>query len=95
MKYLSPPKEIFDPNAYLERIRNIKIGLRKRTKILIFLSNHTETIHKISQHTNMSYRAVLHHLTLLELEGIIRRKGKKPYVWVLTGRGQKKLLNFG
>jgi len=35
---------------------------------------------------------VMHHLHLLENEGTVSRKGKRPYIWLLTGLGQKLLL---
>jgi predicted transcriptional regulator len=43
----------------------------------------------------MHYGVVMHHLKLLEAEGIVERKGNKPRVWSLTGLGQKRLENLG
>jgi hypothetical protein len=34
----------------------------------------------------------MHHLRLLESEGTVNRKGKRPYIWLLTGLGQKRLI---
>ncbi len=45
----------------------------------------------IENETGQSYRVVMHHLRLLEVEGTINRKGNRPYVWLLTGLGQKRL----
>jgi hypothetical protein len=32
-------------------------------------------------------------LRLLKNEGVVNRKGKRPYFWVLTGLGQKRLIS--
>lgn len=72
-------------------------GLKARTKIIKMMENvDTETgagkettARMISQFLNLSYRASLHHLHLLEEEKIVKRSGKRPYKWALTGKGQK------
>jgi hypothetical protein len=46
----------------------------------------------IAKEKVLSYGVVMHHLRLLENEGTVNRKGKRPYVWVLTGLGQKRLI---
>ncbi|MCW4046267.1 MAG: hypothetical protein NWE99_01705 [Candidatus Bathyarchaeota archaeon] len=40
----------------------------------------------------MSYNVVMHHLRLLQHEGTVIRRGDRPYVWMLTGLGQKRLV---
>lgn len=86
-------KELYHPNAYLENIRNIKLGLRARTKVLNFLEGRSLDAKTVAKETGLFYGVVMHHLRLLEAEGIVVRKGSRPYVWALTGAGQKRLVN--
>jgi len=84
-------KESYNPNAYLQRIKNVKSGLTARTKILASLEKKVAAATSISKGTSQSYSAVIHHLRLLESDGTVRRRGKKPYIWEKTGLGQKQL----
>jgi hypothetical protein len=34
-------------------------------------------------------------LKLLRISGVVYRRGSKPYVWTLTGLGQKRLASTG
>jgi DNA-binding transcriptional ArsR family regulator len=86
-------REAYHPNAYLSNIKNIKLGLRARTKILNVLVREVANAKTIAKETEMPYGVVMHHLRLLEAEGIVKREGSKPYVWTLTGLGQKRLVN--
>jgi len=44
--------------------------------------------------SGLSYRVVVHHLRLLEEESVVLKKGgKKPYVWQSTGVGQQRLVS--
>ena len=88
-------KEAYHPNAYLANIRNIKRGLQTRTKVLNVLDKSSVDAKAIAKETGMPYGVVMHHLRLLEAEGIIERKGSKPHIWVSTGLGQKRLVNLG
>jgi len=88
-------KEAYHPNAYLSDIRNIKLGLRARTRILNVLDTHSVDSKIIAKETGMTYRVIMHHLRLLEAEGIVERKEGKPHIWVTTGIGQKRLANLG
>ena len=47
----------------------------------------------IKKETGRSYRVVMHHLRLLEVEGTIYRKGNRHYSWSLTGMGQRRLVD--
>lgn len=47
----------------------------------------------VADANGMHYGVAVHHLKLLEKEGIVERKGNKPSVWVITGIGQKRLTN--
>lgn len=88
-------KEAYHPNAYLTNVRNISLGLRARTKILNALERCSGDARKIGNEAAMRYGVVMHHLKLLRSEGIVRREGGKPFVWRLTGAGQKRLVNTG
>jgi DNA-binding transcriptional ArsR family regulator len=85
-------KEAFHPNAYLHRVKNVKSGLKARTKILDVLEKRGADASSISKEIALSYGAVMHHLRLLENEGTLNRKGKRPYLWLPTGLGQKRLI---
>jgi len=85
-------KESYHPNAYLERRKNVTRGLQARTKILEVMGrNKPLTVNEVSELAALSYSSSLHHLRLLEGEQIMKREGKKPYRWKITGRGQKSL----
>jgi DNA-binding transcriptional ArsR family regulator len=79
------------PNAYLKKIRNVDSGLKARSKILEALESNPSDGVKIAKEGSLSYGVVMHHLRLLENEGIVHRKGRRPYFWVSTGLGQKRL----
>jgi len=74
-------------------VKNVKSGLEARTKILNFLEVLGADASAIAVEKALSYRVVMHHLRLLENEGIVTRKGKRPYMWLLTGIGQKRLIH--
>jgi len=87
-------KEPFHPNAFLSEIRNIKLGLKDRTLILATLEKQSCDAKTLAAENGMHYSVVTHHLKLLMAEGIVERKcSRKPYLWMLTGAGQKRLLN--
>jgi predicted ArsR family transcriptional regulator len=85
-------KEAYHPNAYLENMRNMKLGLKARTRILNVLERSSGDAKALSNEAGISYGVAMHHLKLLETGGIAHRMGNKPYVWVLTGKGQKRLV---
>jgi DNA-binding transcriptional ArsR family regulator len=91
---VSSIREIYHPNAYLSSIRNVKLGLRARTQILNVLDKHSSDAKNIGKEARMSYGVVMHHLRLLEAEVTVERRGSRPYVWALTGLGQKRLVNL-
>jgi predicted transcriptional regulator len=74
-------------------VKNVKSGLKARTKILDTLEKRSFDAVAIAKEKALSYGVVMHHLRLLEKEGIANRKGKRPYLWVLTGLGQKRLVS--
>jgi hypothetical protein len=82
----------YDPNAYLIRKRNVRLGLIARTKILESVKKQASSIKDIGLQSGLKYPVVLYHLRLLEEEKVIHRGGqKRPYTWSLTGLGQKRL----
>jgi predicted transcriptional regulator len=88
-------KETYHPNAYLANLRNISLGLRARTKILNTLERGSGDARTIANEAAMHYGVVMHHLKLLQSEGIVRREGRNPFVWTITGAGQKRLVSTG
>ncbi len=84
-------KEVYHPNAYLVDFRNVKPGLRARTRILNALEKISADAKTVAKHTGLHYGVAMHHLKLLEAKGIVQRKGSRPSVWTLTGLGQKRL----
>jgi predicted ArsR family transcriptional regulator len=84
-------KEVYHPNAYLVDYRNVKPGLRARTRILNALETVSGDAKTIAKQAGLHYGVVMHHLKLLEARGLVQRKGSRPSVWMLTGLGQKRL----
>jgi len=88
-------KETFHPRACLSKTKNIKLGLKARTKVLNVLEKHFGDAKSIAIEAEMHYGVVMHHLKLLTGEDIVERKGSKPHIWALTGLGQRRLVNSG
>jgi len=84
----------YHPRAYLSKIKNVKKGLVARTKIASALDTLQCSARVINERTGVHYSSILHHLHLMEDERIIARNEKKPYIWRLTGLGQKKLTEI-
>jgi predicted ArsR family transcriptional regulator len=81
-----------NPKAFLTLKRNVQPGLLARTQIISSLEKRTCDAKKISKETGLSYKTVLYHLHLLEAENILSHRGKRSYVWQLTGAGQQRLV---
>ena len=45
----------------------------------------------IAEKGALTYRIVLYHLHLLKNEDTVERKGRRRYVWLSSGYGQKRL----
>lgn len=87
-------KRGFHPKAFLLHKRNVKLGLIARTRVLKILEKQELGIKGIADLSGLSYRVVVHHLRLLEAEHVVARKSsRKPFVWQLTGVGQRRLIN--
>ena len=85
-------KVIYHPKAFLTQKRNVQPGLSARTQILSILEERACGAKRISKETGLSYSVVLYHLHLLEAENILNHKGRRCYVWGLTGAGQQRLV---
>jgi len=97
-------RQYYDPDAFLRRRRNVRRGLSARTKILAVLRGENAregkagdgggmTASEISRVLGLSYSATMHHLHLLEVEGVLMHEiVKGHYKWKITGRGQKRLV---
>jgi len=81
-----------NPKAFLSLKRNVQPGLSARTQIISVLEKRACDAKKISKETGLSYASVLYHLHLLEAENILSHRGRRSYVWQLTGAGQQRLI---
>ena len=87
------PRGTYHPNAYLECRRNVIGGLEARTRILNALDDRGKlTVKELAEVVALSSYVSRHHLRLLEAERIVKRRGKRPYTWRITGKGQKRLI---
>jgi DNA-binding transcriptional ArsR family regulator len=87
------PRESYNPNAYLTNVRNTKRGLRARSSLLQGLLRVTGNAKALAAEAEMPYGVVMHHLRLLRAAGIVSRQGSRPFIWTLSGLGQKRLVN--
>ena len=88
-------KRVFHPRAFLSRKRNVRLGLVARTRILQVLEKQESDVKGVVNLSGLHYSVVVHHLRLLEAERVVVRKGgKRPFVWELTGVGQQRLVNL-
>jgi predicted transcriptional regulator len=72
----------------------VRLGLVARTRILQILERRESDVKGIMGPSELKYNVVVHHLRLLEAERVVVKKGgKKPYVWQLTGVGQQRLVH--
>jgi predicted transcriptional regulator len=81
-----------NPKAFLTLKRNVQPGLSARTQIISVLEKRACNTKKISSETGLRYTIVLYHLHLLEAENILNHRGRRSYIWELTGAGQQRLI---
>ncbi len=87
-------KLVYHPKAFLSRKRNVRLGLRARTRILHVLEKQESNMKNIASLSGLNYWVVVHHLRLLEVEHVVVKKiDKRPFVWELTGAGQQRLVS--
>ncbi len=85
---------MYHPNAYLPNIKDVKPGLKSRSKILNFLKKCPRTTIKIAEETELTYGNTLYHLRLMEGFGVVQRdKSNKTHIWYRTSSGQQNLNN--
>ena len=83
----------FHPNSFLNSKKNIQLGLVARTKILAVFETQISKTTTVTKRAELGYSVVLYHLHLLETENIVRHRGKRKYLWELTGAGQQRLVD--
>ncbi len=86
---MSAPK--MHPKAYLSKKRNVKAGLRARSRILFVLEEGKRRASDISKRSGLTYECVAYHLRSMSKERLIERSRQRPYIWTLTAFGQQKL----
>jgi predicted transcriptional regulator len=79
------------PKAYLATKRNVKAGLRARSKILFALEDAKRGASEISKRSGLGYDCIIYHLRSMRRERLVERSRQRPYVWALTRFGQQRL----
>jgi len=79
------------PKAYLVSKRNVKAGLRARSKILFILEEAKGSASEISKRSGLAYECIAYHLRSMRKERLVERSGRRPYLWALTKFGQQRL----
>jgi len=87
-------RAFYHPRAFLIRRKNVARGLAARTKIISSLEREDLTAKALSQMISASYSSLLYHLHLMEDEHLVTRQDGKPFIWKLTGIGQKRLVEI-
>jgi len=91
---LAAQPETFEPQSYLRSIRNVRPGLRARSKIIAVLKGGSLKAGDVASITRLGYRSVTAHLRAMEGERVVTRSGKRPFAWTLTEYGQQSVLRF-
>nr|MDO8133360.1 transcriptional regulator [Candidatus Njordarchaeum guaymaensis] len=87
------PLNSFHPKAYITTKRNVRPGLRTRTRIIKAIEKRATQVNKIATETGLSQGSITYHLRILRKEGIMMPMSKrKPFTWKLTDFGQQKLI---
>ena len=79
------------PKARLSTKRNVKAGLRARSKILFTLEEARRGTPDIAKRSGLGYGCIMYHLRTMRIERLVERSKRRPYVWELTGFGQQRL----
>ena len=79
------------PKAYLATKRNVKTGLRARSKILFVLEETKRSASDIAKRSSLGYDCIIYHLRSMRKERLVERTRQRPYVWTLTRFGQQRL----
>ncbi|MEM3047263.1 MAG: winged helix-turn-helix domain-containing protein, partial [Candidatus Bathyarchaeia archaeon] len=78
-----------EPQSYLAFIRNVRPGLKARTRIIASLRRGGRSAREVASETGLSYRSVLAHLNAMRRGRVVKREGKRPHSWSLTSYGQQ------
>ena len=92
--YLTAESMDIEPQSYLMFIRNVRPGLKARTRIITSLRKRAMPARELVAETGLSYRSVLSHLNAMRRGRVVRKEGRRPYSWSLTGYGQQAVLNY-
>jgi predicted transcriptional regulator len=79
------------PKAYLATKRNVKAGLRARSKILFVLEETKRSASDIAKRSSLGYDCIIYHLRSMRKERLVERSKRRPYLWSLTMYGQQRL----
>ncbi len=80
------------PKAYLTSKRNVKAGLRSRSRILTALEKGRKTVREITKESELTYECVAYHLNTMKKDHLVdRMNASRPFSWGLTPYGQQKL----
>lgn len=82
-----------DARAYLSGMRNTRRGLETRSGIIkVLMTKGPARVSEISRGLPRCDRTVRRHLTKMEDRGIaVKVRGKRPFIWNLSGVGQQSL----
>ncbi len=79
------------PKAYLATKRNVKAGLKARSKILFVLEEVKRSAPEIAKRSGLGYECVTYHLRSMRKERLVERSRRRPYLWGVTVFGQQRL----
>ena len=79
------------PKAFLATKRNVKAGLRARSKILFVLEEAKRGTTDVSKRSGLGYGCIVYHLRSMRKERLVERSKRRPYLWSLTMYGQQRL----
>lgn len=79
------------PKAHLTTKRNVKAGLRARSKILFILEETKKRAPEVAKASGLGYDCVTYHLRSMMKERLVERSKQRPYVWAVTKFGQQRL----
>ncbi len=79
------------PKAFLATKRNVKAGLRARSKILFVLEEGKRGTTDVSKRSGLGYGCIVYHLRSMRKERLVERSKRRPYLWSLTMYGQQRL----
>jgi len=79
------------PKAHLTTKRNVKAGLRARSRILFVLEEMKKPASEVAKASGLGYDCATYHLRSMMKERIVERSKQRPYIWAITRFGQQRL----